>query len=196
MTRNPRIAACSGALIVPCPALAHDAFGDLGPFYANLLHPFADPAQGLLIVGAAVLLARQPLGSVRPAFAWLVLAGAVTVLISAFVPMGPPGIQITGMLAAALGLAALFGLTLGPVPATVVAIGIAVAAGLAIELPSGVRAAGLSAFGAILGIALAALLTWGLLDLAMRRLGRVAVAMAGSWVAAVGILSAALPGGG
>ena len=29
----------------PHVALAHDAFGDLGPFYGALLHPLADPAQ-------------------------------------------------------------------------------------------------------------------------------------------------------
>ena len=48
--------------IVPAPALAHDAFGDLGPFYASLLHPLADPLQAALVIGTAAFLAgpRDP----------------------------------------------------------------------------------------------------------------------------------------
>jgi hypothetical protein len=36
------------------------------------------------------------------------------------------------------------------------------------------------------------LLLWGVMDLAMRRIGPVAGAVIGSWVAAVGIMTAAL----
>jgi hypothetical protein len=180
--------------LVPAgPATAHDAFGDLGPFYANLLHPLADPAQALLIVGIAVLLARQPLATVRPAYAALVLAGAATILLGVLVVLEPPGLQMTGLLAAALGAAALFGLTLRPLPATLLAASIAVVAGIAIDLSP--RAAGLSALGATLGIALSTLLVWGLVDTARCHFGPVATAVAGSWVAAVGIMAAALPAG-
>lgn len=184
-----------GALLLPGPAAAHDAFGDLGPFYANLLHPLADPAQGLLIAAVAILLARQPLASVRPAYAALALAGAGTVLLGAFVVLDPPSLRATGLLAAALGAAALLGASLRPLQATLVAAGIAISAGLAVDLPPEPRAAGLAAFGAMLGIALAALLVWGLIDEARRRVGPVAGAVAGSWVAAVGIMAAALPTG-
>jgi urease accessory protein len=175
------------------PALAHDAFGDLGPFYANLLHPLADPGQGILIAAIAVLLAGQPLAAVRPAYAALALAGAATIGVGALVPLDPPGIRTTGILAAALGAAALLRLPLRPLPATLLAGAVAVAAGLAVDVPPGPRVPGLPILGAALGLALAALLVWGLVDLARRRLGPVAGAVAGSWVAAVGILAAALP---
>jgi urease accessory protein len=184
-----------GPLLAAGPAVAHDAFGDLGPFYASLLHPLADPAQGLLIAAVAVLLACQPPATVRPAYATLALAGAAAMLLAAFVTVDPPGLRATGLIAAVLGAAALFGASLRPLPATLVAAGIAVAAGLAVDLPHEPRAAALAAFGAALGIALAALLVWGLIDEARRRLGPVAPAVAGSWIAAVGIMAAALPAG-
>ena len=195
MRRQGYVPALLIALLAPGSASAHDAFGDLGPFYANLLHPLADPKQGLLIAAVAILLARQPLDTVRPAYAALVVGGAVTILVGALVSPDPPGLRVTGLVAAALGTAALFGLTLRPLPAMLLAAAIAVAAGLAVDLPPGTRAAALSAFGAMLGIALSALLVWGLVDTARRRLGPVAGAVAGSWVAAVGIMAAALPSG-
>ena len=96
MRRRAAPALAIGALLAPGPAAAHDAFGDLGPFYVNLLHPLADPAQGLLIAAVAVLLARQPLATVRPAYAALALAGAAAVLLAAFVTLDPPGRRMTG----------------------------------------------------------------------------------------------------
>jgi uncharacterized membrane protein YccC len=90
------------------------------------------------------------------------------------VTFDPPGLRTTGFLAAALGAAALFGASLRALQATLVAAAIAVAAGLAVDLPPGPRAAGIAALGAALGIALAALLVWGLVDEARRHLGPVA----------------------
>jgi hypothetical protein len=180
-------------LLLPSPAAAHDAFGDLGPFYANLLHPLADPRQGLLIAAVAVLLSRHPLSTVRPAYAALALAGTGAALLGAFVSLDPPGLRMTGLIAAALGLLALFGMSLRPMLAILVAAAIAAVAGAAIDLPAELRTAGLAALGASLGIALAALLVWGLVDEAIRRFGPVAGAVAGSWIAAVGVMAAALP---
>jgi hypothetical protein len=181
------------AVLAPGPALAHDAFGDLGPFYANLLHPLADPAQGLLIAALAVLLARQPLTTVRPAYAGLALAAAAAVALGPLQAFDPLGLRTTGLAAAGLGTLALLGLRLGPVPATAIAGVLAALAGLAVELPRSLVDGGLSFLGGALGIAIGALLLWGLVDLAVRRIGPVAGAVAGSWVAAVGIMAAALP---
>ena len=75
LTRQVAIALgafCLGAT----PGLAHDAFGDLGPFYASLLHPLADPLQAALIVGTAAFLAGRPLGLTR--LAWPVFVGAAS----------------------------------------------------------------------------------------------------------------------
>lgn len=187
-----RLAPAAATTLLPGAAEAHSAFGDLGPFYATLLHPLADPAQGLILAAIAVLLARQPLDSVRRGWLALALAGAVTVVLGAFIPHAAPGIPITALAAVALGLAALTGLTLGRWPIVALAVAAGVAAALAIDLPPGLRAGGLAALGGALGIALAPLLVWSLVDLLQRRLGPVAGAVAGSWIAAVGLMAGAV----
>ncbi len=58
-------------------------------------------------------------------------------------------------------------------------------------MPPGFRPSALAAVGGALGIALFGLLVWGLVDLLQRRVGRVAGAVAGSWIAAVGLMAAA-----
>ena len=141
----------------PDVALAHDAFGDLGPFYGALLHPLADPAQGLILAGIAVVLARQPLATVRLAWLALALSGAVTVLSGAWVELAGPGPGVASLAGVVLGLLALSGRDLG----------------------------------LWLSIGLAALLVWGLVDGLQHRFGRVAGAVAASWVAAVGTMAAA-----
>jgi urease accessory protein len=189
-----RLALTALAALLPGTASAHAAFGDLGPFYATLLHPLADPSQGLILAATGVLLARQPLASVRPAWAALALAGTATVLLGAFTALPAPGIRFAAVAATALGLVALSGFTLGRWPTVAATTAAAVAAGLAIDLPPGLRAGGLAALGGAVGIALSSLLVWGLVDLLQRRLGRVAGAVAGSWIAAIGVMVAVLPG--
>ncbi len=173
--------------------MAHDAFGDLGPFYASLLHPLADPAQGLLLAAVAVLLARQPLATVRPAYAALALCGALAVASHAVASAPPFGLRATGLVVAALGLIAVTGRRMPAPLAALLAAAVAVAAGLTIDLPEAGRAAMLSALGGAAGIALFALLVWGGVDFASRRLGPIAGAVAGAWIAAIGVMSAALP---
>lgn len=185
-----RRAAAGVALVLgaPAPAAAHDAFGDLGPFYANLLHPLADPAQGLLVAAAAVLLARQPLPTVRPAFAGLTLAAGL----GALLPFGAPGLRASAVAAAALGLGAVFATRLPPFPATLLAVASGAAAGLALEIVPGLRDGALSLIGGVLGIAIAALLVWALVDALQRHLTPVAGAVAAAWIAAIGIMTSAL----
>jgi hydrogenase/urease accessory protein HupE len=67
------------ACLVPAPALAHDAFGDLGPFYASFLHPLADPLQAALLVGTAAFLAGRPLSVTRAALPVFTGVAALTV---------------------------------------------------------------------------------------------------------------------
>jgi urease accessory protein len=186
-----RLAIVAALASVPGAASAHDAFGDLGPFYATLLHPLAHPGQGLILAATGVLLARQPLATVRLAWAALALAGAVSILAGAAGARAAPGLVVASLAATALGLVALSGIDLGRWPAVVLAAAAAVAAGLAIQLPPGFRSAMLAAVGGTLGIALFGLMVWGLVDLLQRRVGRVAGAVAGSWIAAVGLMAAA-----
>jgi hypothetical protein len=189
--RRPALVAVLAS--VPGAAAAHDAFGDLGPFYASLLHPLADPAQGLMIAAAAVLLARQPLATVRAAYAALAACGALAVAAHGLTSLPPLGYRASGLVVAALGLVALSGRQLRPAIAAALSAAVAVAAGLALDLPAGGRATALAAFGGAAGIALLALLVWGGVDFATRRLGPIAGAVAGAWIAAIGIMGAALP---
>jgi hypothetical protein len=193
MSLRARGAPAALAVAFARDAAAHDAFGDLGPFYASLLHPLADPAQGLLLSALAVLLARQSLDAVRPAYVALAVGGAAGVLLGAFMGVQAPGQRLAAVAALLLGLAAAAGLRLGPGVATAVAAASSIAAGLASDLAPGLRPGILAATGGALGIALGGLLAWGLIDLLQRRFGRVAGAVAGSWIAAVGLMTAALP---
>ena len=66
-----RLALALVAAVLPGAAAAHDAFGVLCPVYAVLLHSLADPGQTLVLVATGVLLARQPLATVRSTWAAL-----------------------------------------------------------------------------------------------------------------------------
>lgn len=181
------------AAALPGTAQAHDAFGNLGPFYQGLLHPLADPTQGLILAAAAVLLARQPLASVRAAFAVLAGAALVAAVLHPVLPLAGLPVQLAGAVALVTGAAALTGLTLPTVPLAATGGTIALLATMAGDTPDGLREAGLTAGGTALGIALFVLLVWGAVDLLQARLGRVAGAVAGAWVAAVGLMAVALP---
>ena len=181
----------------PPPAAAHDAFGDLGPFYASCLHPLADPAQGLLdrrrrrpprppaarhrpprLRRARALLARSPsrLHARRRAAAARAARHRPRSVGRSRPRSRSPACASRRARHRALAAAA------------------AIAAGLAIDLPARRSAPGLlAALGGAAGIALLALLVWGAVDLAIRRLGPVAGAVAGAWIAAIGLMSAVLP---
>ena len=167
-------------------------FGDLGPLYASCYIPSPTPRQGLLVAAASVLLARQPLATVRVAYAALAVCGALAVAAHAIASPQPLGLRATGLAAALLGLAALSGLRLPcpslqrssrPPPSP------PASPATCRRRPARPR----SSLGAPAGIALLALLVWGGVDLLVRRFGPVAGAVAGAWVAAVGIMAAALP---
>jgi hypothetical protein len=140
------------------------------------------------------LLAVQPLETVRPAYAVAVLAAAAAILAGAMAGVEAPALRIFALVAMLLGLIALSLARLSPWLGAAVAGVAAAAAGLAVDLPPDPRAARLAALGSCLGIALTVLLVWGAVDLACRRVGTVAGAVAGSWVAAIGLMTAVLPG--
>ena len=185
--RRPWIAALlAGA---PAPALAHDAFGDLGPFYGSLLHPLADPLQGALVVGTAAFLARRPLATVRVALpVFLATAALSQVLLAERLGLVAPSLLLA---AAAIVVGGAATLADRWVPAwsgilLVAAIGALVS--LAADRPTVGGAALQPVLGAILGIAIFVTLVWAMLDALARRVSPVAPAVAGSWVAAAGML--------
>jgi hypothetical protein len=188
-----RVACFLILVLVPWPALAHDAFGDLGPFYRGLLHPMADPAQGLLLAATAVLLARQPVDSVRKAFAVLLVCGLIAAALHLFIALPPLKTQVVGGLVAALGLLALAGFSLPVAMTALLAGGAAAVAGLSGDQIDGLRSGLLAAAGMAIGLPVIVLMLWWFLDVLQDRLGRVAGAVAASWVTAVGVMAAALP---
>jgi hypothetical protein len=192
MTRRLALAA-AGLGLLPGSAFAHDAFGDLGPFYASLLHPLADPAQAVLLVGFAVLLARQELVTVRRGYAGFAAAAMLAMPAAALLALPSVEHFAAGALATLLGLAVLFGQRLPGL--AIVALGIIAAclSSLAFDAATGLRDGLLLVLGGTLGLATATLLLWSLFDLLRRRIGDIACAVAGSWVAAIGIMTLALP---
>jgi hypothetical protein len=174
---------------VPSPALGHDAFGDLGPFYASLLHPLADPLQGALVIGTVAVLAGRATGTVRVALP-VFLAAAALSLGLAWRPGLLPAPLLPAAVAIAIGLIAT--VPARWVPPWVVLPLVAVSgalAGLAPGRPDGAALQPL--LGGVLGIGIFATLAWAGLDALARRLSPIAPAVAGSWVAAVGILTGA-----
>jgi hypothetical protein len=176
------------AAIAPAPALAHDAFGDLGPFYASLLHPLADPLQGALIVGAAAVLATRSVQQARIGLPLFLAAAAAAQLVLGATPGLAPSRLMAAVAAVVVGIAAAVPARWtrrGAVLPLLAASG--VLAGLAPGAPPGIP----EAAGALLGLAILATLTWAGLEALARRISFAAPAVAGSWVAAVGLLAAA-----
>ena len=179
------------AAAAPAPAMAHDAFGDLGPFYASFLHPLADPLQAALILGAAAYLAGRPLGTVRIALPLFVAVAALSLLLATRRPDLVPGTLALASVLVATGGAALLPARMTPAWVSFALVALAgVFAGLA---PGGIAAPdGLQPLaGGTLGIAVLATLAWVALDALSRRISPVAPAVAGSWVVALGLLAGA-----
>lgn len=172
--------------LVPSPAFAHDAFGDLGPFYASLLHPLADPLQAALVAGIAAFLAGRSIATARLALPVFV-AGAALGLGLAWRPGLVPAPLVPEAAAILIGLAATLPDRWTPVwlALPLVAL-IGVLAGLAPGQPEGAPLQPL--LGGVLGIGIFAALGWAGLDALARRLSPVAPAVAGSWVAAMGLM--------
>jgi hypothetical protein len=175
--------------LTPSPALAHDAFGDLGPFHASLLHPLADPLQAALVVGIAAFLASRPIGTARVALPVFVAAAALGLGLGWRTGLSAMPLVTAGV-AVILGLAATLPARWTPLwTALPLAAAAGVLAGLAPGAPEGAALQPL--LGGFLGIGIFAALGWAGLDALARRLSPVAPAVAGSWVAAVGLLAGA-----
>jgi hypothetical protein len=179
-------------LAAPGPAQAHDAFGDLGPFYASLLHPLADPLQAALIAGTAALLAGKRLELVRvalPVFMAAAIASHTAQLLDLMAWQAP---VMAAAVAVAVGLAAALPERQMRLSAVLVFAGIAgVAVGLAPDRAPAARISVQPFLGTVIGILVLTTLPWVVLDSAARRFTRIVPAVAGSWVAAIGILIAA-----
>lgn len=159
--------ACSA---FPWPVAAHDAFGDLGPFYAHLLHPLAAPLQGLLIICAMALLVSAGARTARtglPAF----LAGAILGACALSLAHAPP--QPTAHLAiasAALGVAALARCSLSIQSVVTCTFLTGLLVGAAADPPAADGDLARPLAGTLAGILLMSLLAWSAIDALRSRL--------------------------
>jgi hypothetical protein len=178
---------------VPGPAAAHDAFGDLGAFYQGLLHPLADPAQGLVVTAAAVLLARHTLDTFRPAYLALVAASAATIMLGAAAALPLPDLRMQSLLALCVAIYALLPFRAGPKPVAVAASILGMAASLSIDTEDSPRAMLLGILGGVAGIALLTLFLWAAIDWAGERISFHAGSVAAAWLAAISVMALVLP---
>jgi hypothetical protein len=186
-----RTAALAVAVLAPGPALAHDAFGDLGPFYASLLHPLADPMQAALVIGTAAFLAGRALATVRVALPLFIAAAAAAHILLAWSLGVVPHLLLPAAAAIAVGGAATLPERWTRTPAALLVVAATGAlVGLAPDRPPA-EGALQPILGTVLGVGVLATLAWTALDAAARRVSPVAPAVAGSWVAAVGLLAGA-----
>lgn len=179
------------AVFAPVPAFAHDAFGDLGPFYASLLHPLADPLQGVLLLGTAAFLAGRPLSTVRPALPIFLAAAAL-----GYAAIGMrPDLAFSPLLGGCLALIAGLAATLpDPYVPRMPGLALVAATGALAGLAPGAPLAGSAlqaSLGTLAGIAALTTLAWYAFDSAGRRVTPIVPKVVGSWVAAIGILIAA-----
>ncbi len=176
---------------VPGPVLAHDAFGDLGPFYASLLHPLADPIQAALVLGTAAFLAGRSLDTVRVALPVFMAAAALSHLLISwrFGIVAPPIVAAAGAVAVG-GAATLPDRRTRPYAGVLLVAATGALVGLAPDRPPATGALQ-TILGTVLGIAAITTLAWAALDALARRVSGLAPAVAGSWVAAVGLLAGA-----
>jgi urease accessory protein len=185
------------ALIVaamPQAAAAHDAFGDLGPFYQAFLHPLADPSQALLVTAAAVLLSVQPIASVRLAFVALAVGAGLVLVARMVLPVPEPGPALVALMVTGAAAFGVLSLKPGPAVTSVLAMALGGAAALQVDPPAGgIVTATLILAGGLAGVSFASLFLWGAIDLAARRISPLAPRVAGAWLAAIGIMMAALP---
>jgi urease accessory protein len=180
-------------LVTMSPARAHGMASGIGGFYGGLLHPLLVPAHVLALAALGLCIGQQ---APRQRAALLALfaaslAAGVIVIVSAF--------AVTAADDAILGVAAAAGLALAAARThwLFVSAPLAVIAGAAVELDSVPEEISMSAtFLGLAGTAVAAFLIVMLVsDLTAywrRDWQRIAVRIAGSWIAASAILVLAL----
>lgn len=190
MKRAPSVTLVGFALVaLPSPATAHLVNSGLGPFYDGALHLLLSPGVLLGVVAAALLAGQRGASAARLTvialpLAWL-LAGVIGLKLPGMLELtwlSVLSLAILGALVAAdaklppvavAGLAALYGLLQGWLDGSALA-----------SLD-----AGLGALGGIVATALVFTIVAAALVVPLRVFwARIAIRVAGSWVAAVGIL--------
>jgi urease accessory protein len=194
LTRRLAWAATAGALfavlVLACPASAHSVGNRFGDFYGGALHPLTALEHALPILALGLLAGQQGERAAR----WVVLVFPLGLLIGAVFAAVAPPLPSMGILNTAsfvvLGLLVAAGWRL---PLTLL-----IALGAVFELSHGYEngramephtAMHLFIPGvAVAGGLFTALVSAATIDLAARTWARVGVRIAGSWIAAIGIM--------
>jgi len=191
------IARCAGGaaalLMATTSARAHDVASGVGGFYGGLLHPLLVPAHMLALVGLGLWIgqhASRPRAVLLGLFAASLAAGVI-VIVSAFAVTGADDAIL--VVAAVAGLAA----AIARPQWLLVSAPLSAIAGAAIALDSVPQEISMTAtFLALAGSAVAAfLIVMMMADLTVywrRDWQRIAIRIAGSWIAASAILVLAL----
>lgn len=172
------------------PSAAHGNLQGVGDFYAGLLHPLVVAAEALTLVAVALALATSGRAACRAGLPALALGLGIGLAIGVGQTL-PPELATPALLAIALAGAGAVtaGLRL-PAP---LAAGLALLGGVAVGVdaapePAALPARLIASGATILGAAAAVTLVVGLVLGRERHWQRVAVRVAGSWIAASAIL--------
>ncbi len=187
------VAGVAALLAATSSAQAHGMASGIGGFYGGLVHPLLVPAHMFALAGLGLCIGQQAprqRAVLLALFAASLVAGVI-VIVSAF--------AVTAAEAAILGVAAAAGLALAVARPHWLFVGapLAAIAGVAVELDSvpeeiSMSATFLGLAGSVVGAFLIVMLVSGLTPYWQRDWHRIAVRIAGSWIAASAILVLAL----
>ena len=193
-----RLGAAIVALLATAPnlAAAHAGLGGSGGFLSGVFHPFVAIEHLILLLGLGLLSARVPRERRGPGFAFL----GVGLLLGVAVAQIAPGAAVT---AAILGLAVVTGGVVSLAPhrlSAVLLAGLASLIGLAVGFDTdiitgwqdGLAALAAPTAGLATGVYLIVLDAAALASLATRQPFSITVRVAGSWIAAIGLMLLAL----
>jgi urease accessory protein len=189
-----RVRCCATILaalvLATAPAQAHEVFG-IGGVPGGLLHPLLVPSHALTLVALSLLVGQQaPRRAVLVALFAVGMIAGLMVIVSAFALDRTNDTVLA--VAAVTGLAVALARPLWPATAV-----LAATAGIAIELDSvpqeiSMLATFLALMATIISAVLAVLVVSALAASARRQWQRVGLRVAGSWIAAIAILTLAL----
>lgn len=182
-------AVLGGVLGVPSRADAHMMSTGLGPLYDGLAHLFVSPEDLLPVIALALLAGLRGAAAGRAVLfsltaAWLA-GGAASALVS--LPALPPAAGAAVTVALGAMVAADAKLPRGVLAGAAAVLGLTIGAGSSLaHVPLGVAA--LFAIGGTASSFVVAALVAGQVATVDAPAGRVAVRVAGSWIAAIGLL--------
>jgi hydrogenase/urease accessory protein HupE len=177
--------------IAVMPAHAHSPIKGIGAFYNGLVHPILEPSHFLALLAIGLLVGRQEVNVRRIALAAIV-AGIVVFLFAAML-LAKSGFAI-GPILAALVAAILVALSirLNVYLAAIIALAGAALVGLdSVQNSFTGRQFYISGAGTAIGVVLLAVYAGGMSALMEKPLQKIAVRIAGSWIAAITILALA-----